>query len=693
MYLATQRLRFDRGVLFPMPADMARSQSLPNMDYSYQQASSHLQPGNEQVRLEQTLALLHEYGWAAASHENGVSLYDSVRTDAALAAAQEDGAEKILLLGGDLSGVQEFLYTIAADKAAKNLRGRSLYLQLLTDAVAHWILRETGMPLTNLLYSGGGRFYLIVPGRFSEVLDSWRRQLGAFLLNVHQGELYLALGGTSFSSQSPVDFPRLWREVNEHTNQDKRRRFAALAPSELEQVFAPRGHGGNTESACDVCGFMGDPREFAPADPDPEAGRRCHLCASFEELGRQLADARFICIQQGMPTLNPRGRVAWHQILRELGQSVWVEDDPGMQRLASTRQGMRVLAMGNIDLEPLRRDYPWHAFSLRPVVNEVPRYSAADLADPRLSAETEGLRVGNVKSFGAMSRQARGVRRWGVLRMDVDDLGDIFAYSLPGASLARISALSAALSRFFEGWVGEVCRTVNATQGKRLYSVYSGGDDLFLVGSWDVLPDIARQISADLAKYAAHNPLVHISAGLSLHANKYPLYQAAEDADEALERAKHVLGAPGRSGKNAFAFLDQTVQWPYANDLWNLVSTLDGLVGGDAPRLSRAILQTLQQLYIQYVQGAERHRNKQGQAQWFLGPWVWRGVYQLKRLEESIRHDDKAQAFIAQLRQHLTDGSDAPAWTGGRAIERAGLAARWVQLLIRRNKEERNGRD
>ena len=66
MYLATQRLRFDRGVLFPMPADMARSQSLPNMDYSYQQASSHLQPGNEQVRLEQTLALLHEYGWAAA---------------------------------------------------------------------------------------------------------------------------------------------------------------------------------------------------------------------------------------------------------------------------------------------------------------------------------------------------------------------------------------------------------------------------------------------------------------------------------------------------------------------------------------------------------------------------------------------------------------------------------------------------
>ncbi len=62
-----------------------------------------------------------------------------------------------MLAGGDISGVQEFIYSIPAAGATRQLRGRSFYLQLLTEACAHHLLHETGMPLCNLLYAGGGR--------------------------------------------------------------------------------------------------------------------------------------------------------------------------------------------------------------------------------------------------------------------------------------------------------------------------------------------------------------------------------------------------------------------------------------------------------------------------------------------------------------------------------------------------------
>jgi CRISPR-associated protein, Csm1 family len=45
--------------------------------------------------------------------------------------------------------------------AARTLRGRSFYVQLLTEGVADFILRRLGLPPTNLIYAGGGNFYLL----------------------------------------------------------------------------------------------------------------------------------------------------------------------------------------------------------------------------------------------------------------------------------------------------------------------------------------------------------------------------------------------------------------------------------------------------------------------------------------------------------------------------------------------------
>jgi len=146
-----------------------------------------------------------------APNSDDVSLYDFARTAAALAVCldsvqngtEEAGDEEpVLLIGADLSGVQDWLYTLSSDGAAKSLRGRSVYLQLLMEVIALDLLRELGLPTANLLYVGGGNFYLIVPRSKQAQIERYRQLAARRLLSMHEGALYLALASASLPKQA-----------------------------------------------------------------------------------------------------------------------------------------------------------------------------------------------------------------------------------------------------------------------------------------------------------------------------------------------------------------------------------------------------------------------------------------------------------------------------------------------------------
>jgi len=98
-----------------------------------------------------------------------------------------------VLIGGDISGVQNFIYTLSAKGAAKTLRGRSFYLQLLNEAVLRYVLRELGLPTTNVIYSGGGHFYLLAPPSAAQRLADIQQKIDRVLVKHHGTALYLAM--------------------------------------------------------------------------------------------------------------------------------------------------------------------------------------------------------------------------------------------------------------------------------------------------------------------------------------------------------------------------------------------------------------------------------------------------------------------------------------------------------------------
>ncbi len=111
------------------------------------------------------LSVYEQFAWCVPAATNSaphdVSFFEHSRAASAVAAAlayemiaansldersaRDRKAKHYALMVGDLSGIQKFIYTITSAKAARALRGRSLALQLLSDAIAHTFVAELGL--------------------------------------------------------------------------------------------------------------------------------------------------------------------------------------------------------------------------------------------------------------------------------------------------------------------------------------------------------------------------------------------------------------------------------------------------------------------------------------------------------------------------------------------------------------------
>lgn len=653
--------------------------------------------------LEHILAEMQRLTWCVPSayyHSVAdVSLYDHSRMSAALAVCMADFSEEqidsllksirdafndgnqslpdtevALLVGGDISGVQNFIYTIASKGAARMLRGRSFYLQLLTEAVLRFVLRRLGLPYTNVIYSGGGHFYLLAPLSAREELSRIQTAVGNILLQQHGTQLYLVLGSApipakGFRAGALSDY---WQKMHDQLAFAKNRRYAELQQDLYTRVFGVAEYGGNPEKTCSVCGD--DQRGAGNWDEWNEAQSKiCPLCRSFaESIGQKLPDAQFLTLKFSEPQDTNDLVDSAFEILQMFGMKVEFARDAKSKIDA---EKVRQVVLWALD-DP--RDDKWPQTSIpaarwfRYTANRVPMVrdkEHADRINNRLGNVTDQDKAhpGQPMTFTHLNVLSTSCfERLGVLRMDVDNLGSIFKEGLGKSfSLSRLATLSFQMSIFFEGWL---IRIVEAKDWNNLvYTVYSGGDDLFLLAPWDRVPPLAQKIADDFAAYTGH-PGLHISGGMAFIDGKYPIYQAAEDAAEAEGLAKDL------AGKNAFAFLNRAWKWDAFRDLAERKDVLAALVQGEGNEEAgpKSILHTLRALAEMEVNAVAQ----KGRPVW--GRWMWYGAYQLVRMEERYKNNAALKEKIANLHTSLGNFQNLEIW---------GAAARWAQLQTRKRKD------
>lgn len=685
--------------------------------------------------LENVLAALRQFAWCVPSafyHSiPDVSLYDHSRMTAALAVCMADfdeakvdvlldGVRKAfagkadmptepvaLLVGGDISGVQDFIYTITNKGATSALRGRSFYLQLLTEAAARFVLRELGLPYTNLIYGGGGNFYLLARVSDKDKLKDARQKLSRILYKHHQGDLYVAIEGIPLQAK---DFMRpesgkhplseKWGELARAVAVVKNRRFAELNADELKILFKPQGHGGNDEKQCQVCGREHPDIKLIKKDKDDEGVRKCPACRSYEKLGEELRKAQFI----GWNSLTHPGNVAdltgkeissgYEESLNDLGFEIEIGETFDKVQAFS-----HVWALSDEAFEQAKPQARDKVLVRRLLVNVTPIISREEIR--QLRGKVDDLPEDNsddhIKPFGALAYQSQGITRLGVFRADVDNLGKLFAEGLgEDATLSRIASLSFSISLFFEGWVGKLAETRNAQRrkerpdlGDALYAIYSGGDDLFFVGSWDELVEFAWEVNENLRLYTGGerdehgevhggHPGIHISGGLALVTEKYPLAKAAQDAEKAENAAKShawwdATGAKRK--KNVFSFLGQPLPWSEFKNARELKERLEKLDDNKHTAVIRKLLMN----YALYAK-AEKDRREKGKdikpdkkPQTLYGPWNWRILYLLRRTfgKDSEKMNTNEQTLIIDFH------------TRPDMLEYTGVGARWAELATR----------
>lgn len=647
------RLELDREHIFPTEggaADPSRYEVLWGQFTEELQRLSG-ERGYQSADYQTLVALLHKYTIripSATPWERGtkqtvpdVSLYDHLRTTAAIATCVHrevlpdhlDGyrhrfAEQPLctLLKGDISGIQTFLYRIKSKGASQELRGRSFYLQLLTEAIALWILRRFDLPITNLLLASGGHFYLLLPYRESrEKIDALRAEIAEKLWQGHREELSIVLAGVHVTAGDFEAFSERWELVSKGIERRKQTKWRELSKERMFDLLFTPGNEGETADY------------------------------GFPELGRKLRDVKHLVAFE-IPEQPISDKPDWRGVIGGFGLDIHLVDSPE-DRPSAPAEGTRAIvyrldstdflsdeALGNFRWDNLPVSYD---FRLLPQV--IPRGPGGDVAD-----------------FDQLADASEGAKWLGVLRMDVDNLGKLFRGGLgKTATISRMSTLSESMRLFFEGYLPQLCRGYNANhRADILELIYAGGDDLFLVGGWSALPRIAHQIREEFRAFVGGEH-VTLSGGIAVEHKKYPLYQLADDAGNALDSGAKAL----RSEKDALSFLQKPMAWEEFDRVDGWHQRLLEAVSGEKP-LPSGFLTRLSELHHLYENG------KAGQRK-----WAWRLVYHLGRAKQMYRgHTD----LIDALRQGLVVNHSEK----GELLEFLRVIVRWTTL---RTREDRDG--
>ncbi len=672
----------DREVLFPQPQpEGVNREGYARLWQDFVKDLAVLEksgPVDDALRLTTLLALLRKYLWCvpAATPSPGeddrvlpdVSLYDHLKVTAAIAICLEAGltddalsdlyreGEKwnspaAVMVRGDLSGIQSFIYRITRPEAegefehvAKRLRGRSFYLGLLGDVAADYLIRTLGLSAANVLFVGGGRFDLLIPAgdAAAQALNEARAKLDDWLLKEFTGDLGLQIATADVRPADMRDMRRVYAELDMQLEVGKQRKWERyLLKGEFHISTADKYH------ACQVC-------HTTPLS-DPGI---CDKCKFHNELGRKLPYTTHLAFAYGETPLKHGEPLPDFQDVLGVRVALLDADEARtlmaeLKRSGEARPALMLQRLNDSDF--LREDAPAEVgMSFRFLANSAP------IARQNLKAlGIEAVGKDDVLHFEAIAHLSTGAERLGVLKADVDRLGMIFGEGLSNETdqptIARLSALSNAMDAFFAGWLNELCQDVSreweAEQAKLdaekrhewagrtdglFYVMYSGGDDLFIVGPWDAMLTLAEHLRAGWAEYVCFNPNVTLSAGFMPVKPRYPVQRFAHEVDDALDAAKS-------AGRNRISLFGQTVSWskdePRFSELMALAYDLrDNVEKGDVPR---TLVHDLGRLERQ-------HRERSNGGRQLKPMWTPRLYYTLaRRVKKEVREQLAPRLFRA----------------------------------------------
>lgn len=556
-----------------------------------------------------------------------------------LSNAEDLGSSPCILICGNVNGIQDFIFNITSEKAAKKLKGRSYFIQLLTEGISNMIIKELDLKAANILYNGGGNFYILAPACVNDNLDELKPVISEKIMDLG---LYLSIGSAEVELSDFNNFGNVFRQATEAANQEKYRKFRNVA---FEKVFKP----------------------FSQIVKDSQ---------QYETLTEKLnkSKAYSLSTEKNISIDN------WQKLLSEFNFNIELNEKV---KDNSTVFNETEIFNDSKDFKFAVKDLPtWSEEEFSNFQKEVEDNDLnAEFSESHESAGT----IIPFERLAQFSELETGTNKLGILKMDVDNLGLIISEGIPeeNRTIGRIAYLSRSLKWFFEGYINSILNEGNYKN--KIYVIFSGGDDFFAVGAWNKIFDFAKRINKEFGEYVYGHPGITLSASILVLDHHYPVARFAPLAEDRLHQAKYES-----DNKNSINVFDTILGWEdfkKAEELKNIIVKLIKDYG-----IKKSLIQKINNSSV----GFEKIQKEALKGNIKLKK-VWRFSYYLRDIiiknpktknDEEINHI--INEMVEQYENYIFDAFNK----GKTNIRIFPVAARWAELETRNvNKVKENNNE
>ncbi|MEO0091506.1 MAG: type III-A CRISPR-associated protein Cas10/Csm1 [candidate division WOR-3 bacterium] len=456
-----------------------------------------------------------------------------------------------ILLSADMFGIQDFVYTPSNEPGtSKRLRGRSCYVSLLTDIIARYIVYELELSFVNILYCSSGEFQILLPNtkeckdKLNVILD----EINELMFIWTNGKLGFVFADTEVSPLDFTNWDDVLKRVDNKMNALKKQKLKNLLQQEekRKRILSPQEKIKGKKDICQSCG------NTIPYDKEDKI---CDLCEIFEQIGKKLPYTKAIILHQGNGEIskNNEGIEVYKINFGKFVKAYLVIDNRKDQTPPSFKTSGEIKHLEYYTLNSTDNFINAATFE-----NASASYGFKFIGN----AVARDKENGQVLEFEKIASISEGAKKLGILKLDVDLTKLIFQIGLSAKedsdrTISRIATLSRMLELFFSGYINTICNEKDFKD--KVYIVYSGGDDLFIVGPWSLIPKLAQKIYDDFKEYTCNNEDISLSGGIFICDAKFPVKRFAYLVNDELRKSKE-------NGRDRITMFGETVPWTKTTD-------------------------------------------------------------------------------------------------------------------------------
>ena len=572
------------------------------------------------------------------------SLYEHLRLTSIFAYAMLKNRKKFVLVRGDISGIQDFIARITHKKALRFLKGRSFYLELLNLAAAFRICRDLGIPPTQILSATAGNFTIIAPlaDDYEEKLREAVREINYELIDLG---LYVAVAWSEVSyEEARKSFNKVMDEVTRRVEERKAKRYQEfMNERDYDRIFGEHEPRSGLKE-CDVCKAEVAEEELESLSPEEEgeAVKVCKSCYEMHNLSEKLIEVGKLIEE----LRKAGGRAAFY-----IGV---YEGRAGDVSVAGI--GFKVDALAR---ELSDADYVFKINDTDFLEGELLGKAGCGFRFMNVYVSETGVdKLVEVEESGGV--RPRGARYIGVLKMDGDDMGKVFSSGVVEwwrkrgmknekevkMTPSRYATLSSLIELFFGYCVEKICEEgcfftgEKFAEERKIYVVFSGGDDLFVLGLWSQVVDLALKIQEEYRMFTG-NPNLTISGSLYVTIKKFPVYKSYREVLSSLEAAKERF----KPEKSAISLFGEEISFGDVSIARRVKDIISGRVErGELPRsIIHALLGSL---------GGEARYRRRWAAKYVIARYHERygGLEELDGIVDEAFKNNKFEPLIVGLR-------------------------------------------